>query len=49
MCLSVEYGATNSPVIDEEERPLSQAELRTRIMKEVRGKGKKDWFDDLWP
>lgn len=34
-CLSVEYEAEESPVTDEEERPLSQGELRKKIMKGV--------------
>lgn len=35
-CLSVEYDAEESPVTDEEEeRPLSQGELRKKIMKGV--------------
>lgn len=33
--LSAEYDAEESPVTDEEERPLSQEELRRRIMKGV--------------
>ncbi|XP_059184852.1 coiled-coil domain-containing protein 114 [Centropristis striata] len=35
---SVEYDAEDSPVTDEEERPLSQGELRRRIMKGVQQK-----------
>ena len=33
--LRVDYDAEESPVTDEEERPLSQGELRKRIMKGV--------------
>ena len=33
--LSVEYDAEESPVTDEEERPLSQWELRKRIIQGV--------------
>ncbi len=33
--LSAEYDAEEFPVTDEEERPLSQEELRRRIMKGV--------------
>lgn len=33
--LSIDYDAEESPVTEEEERPLSQEELRKRIMKRV--------------
>lgn len=36
--LSVEYDAEESPVTDEEERPLSQEELRKRIIRGVSGR-----------
>ncbi|XP_041639528.1 coiled-coil domain-containing protein 114 [Cheilinus undulatus] len=36
---SLDFDADDSPVTDEEERPLSQGELRRRIMKAVQHKG----------